>query len=1049
MADNLNLTLLDANVPSATGGPTNADGTESGDLIRAQDLTTGIKTPANTALAAIQVAFNALNGQVTTAEGLIAAVQSLSAANQSAAAVNAAAIAINVQEITTIENSLIPGLTLNGTPLLFQPDNTADVSGSTITGLPAAGLIQAFYAYEVTTGGTAFGVNVIAGDFIVATQLNPSLNTSQTGDWVVFSGAQRPSVLTVAQALLLQNFSRVGGRFDWNQNVFVNEANVQASDLPATGVPLALAYSDATTDPAQATARTRLFSNRALQLSNISDAGGVLALTLRTEVNSYSGFAPTLTSIAIEFGGSTFTFPLNQQADLDTIKTLKLTIPAADYSATKNVNANITLNYNYSGAHFDGSVTILALVFSNTGPLHDAVLAIAATEANAVQNALTPRIEALESEVATEEGINNVPRFEERISPLFRLNGREVNANEAYFASSQPANLAAMTRVSPEHSTFTATTTTVYVGVPGSDGKTHILRNTTTSVEQTLTPGAAQGDANLSVVSSFASLFIYEVTGIAVDDVLQVVDATVETLVKWPYDLDNLQQEADTLRSLIDNLAINNLPPGTLDWLLHILITEEANPTLQPTSFNFLSGDGSQPLASIETSPNAFSSGLKTSEEILPDGQTLDGLTGRKIAYAPAFHAASVADVVSAVNSGGTVTQEIVRRNGAVYEASIRIPGHGAGSRTAIRYPSPATRVSGEGIWQDIPTLTFRNGIPVPEADELFFTRNLPPSSRTLTIQYRGIANGNVFGAAQTTLANVGAGAGETATSFVLNDGGETATVEVRWYPNGRIRVSVTERVNAGLPTISSVQVILSWTEQVTTPAQADGLRRVVIADYIPDDTQLFMFAPEDDSSNRDASSTLHIATQNGVWDTQFTYDALFGSNNSGALRIARDAVAPGAPDPIFYNHRGVALREDLAASLFNVRAQPRNGLFRAIQGIQTVAQFSTPVKFPKRSTVTQATRNIDLSDLDEIIEVDTGSGSVALNILTNASLSLPIGFQFEVVATGPNNTTVNAVTGVTLNDVADGSVSVTGWASFIKYSVDEWRVRGDRGSVT
>ena len=97
------------------------------------------------------------------------------------------------------------------------------------------------------------------------------------------------------------------------------------------------------------------------------------------------------------------------------------------------------------------------------------------------------------------------------------------------------------------------------------------------------------------------------------------------------------------------------------------------------------------------------------------------------------------------------------------FNARQFVPAIPASTVTDIIYPAPSTRVSGAGIWINIPALTFVNGIPVPEADEVFFTRNIPATTIPVDIQYRGHANGNIFGAGTAKLA-----ANQNSISFVL-----------------------------------------------------------------------------------------------------------------------------------------------------------------------------------------------------------------------------------------------------------------------------------------
>ncbi len=1045
MADDLNLTALDDTTPSDTGGPTNPDGTPSGDVIQATDITNGVKTPVNVSFLQVQTQFNALNAEVADNTQDITDIVPILEAKTGDDRLSFTALK------DTPPNS---GVTLNGEPWLLQPE-TVDVSGGTISFSETVSQadIDEGFVYEVATGGSAFGETVSSGDLILAETDDPSLDTSGTTDWFVISEAATQG-LTADQALILSRFSRTGNRVDGDNQLFVNEANVRNNEVITTGLPLQLDYTDSTTDPTQSSSRQQVFDNQGIQTGNFDDAGGSLQISLLVQANSFSGFSPNLTALTINFGSHSFVFTLNVSGTDNTLITPTISVPPGDYSDVGGVSANITLDYQYSGAFFDGSITILDLTFRSTGPLHDAIARIARDEAGDVLNQLDPRILALEAEVATQGGQTAVPRFSERISPLIDVTTVEVAAEEAYFSTTQPTSLNDMTRVDPNHNTFTATATGIFVGVSGKDGHTHVLRNRTSGVEQTLTPAGALGDPNLSVVASFDGIFVYEVSGLVVNDVLEVVISSTATVVKWPYDINNLQDEIAAVREEINNLPLSPLARETIDWLLGIAIAEETSVSLQATARNVeLGEDGLTALASVEGQPNQIESGELESEQIKPDGVGDGEIRGRKIAYVPGTQTFPSTGVIVAVDDVGTVTQELIRRNGENYELTQFIPSVPATSRSVARYPAPSTKVAGPDIWQDIPTISFRNGVPVAVADELIFTRNLPPSGRNLTIQYRGVANGNFFGETNVVLAGVGNPSQDAITSFTLDDGGESARVEVQWVAaTDRIIVRVTENVHTGLPTISSVQVILSWSETVTTPAQAAGSRQIVIAPYVAGELQPFMFAPSDIRTDVRANGpadtrTLWVATQDGAWDSGYEYNTLFGDLDDGAL-VIRQPVPGFSNDAIFYNWQGKDLTADLVRSLYVIRDQPRNGLFNAVHSEETTATFSTPLKFPDRINAGAITRDIEEADLREVIVQDESAAST-VNIPADSTLALFDGFKTSIVAIGVGAVTLQAPAGVSLNNVPGGGTTVSGWADLTKLSSDEWWVRGDIGSIS
>jgi hypothetical protein len=215
------------------------------------------------------------------------------------------------------------------------------------------------------------------------------------------------------------------------------------------------------------------------------------------------------------------------------------------------------------------------------------------------------------------------------------------------------------------------------------------------------------------------------------------------------------------------------------------------------------------------------------------------------------------------------------------YLVNVRVPAQPQSTVSSTVYPAQPTLIAGPGIWQNIQTVDFVNGVPVPLAAEIFFTRNLPTVSSPLTIDYRGHANGNVFGTGQTTLAGVG-GPVDVSTTFTLSVGSETAQVEVLWRAAQRdIRVSATERTVLGLPTIDDVDVILSFTESRTIPATPATTRQVPI-ENLHNGFQVFAFRPG-------ANGNLFVVGDRTEIDTNRTYETWFGAALGGHLTVANE----------------------------------------------------------------------------------------------------------------------------------------------------------------
>ena len=160
------------------------------------------------------------------------------------------------------------------------------------------------FVVDDATGGTYFGRSIVKGDIIMAVVTNPSL-VSSSEDFVVFDSSQ--TAVPNDLLLLLRNTLRTGTRFDFNRNVFVDEANVISFTSMATQIQTAFPYF--TSGSGGPTGRTAVFANQNLQFSDLR--GGTLSLSIQFAANSQSGFLPELNNLVLDYSGTQFTFPLN------------------------------------------------------------------------------------------------------------------------------------------------------------------------------------------------------------------------------------------------------------------------------------------------------------------------------------------------------------------------------------------------------------------------------------------------------------------------------------------------------------------------------------------------------------------------------------------------------------------------------------------------------------------------------------------------------------------------------------------------------------------
>jgi hypothetical protein len=119
--------------------------------------------------------------------------------------------------------------------------------------------------------------------------------------------------------------------------------------------------------------------------------------------------------------------------------------------------------------------------------------------------------------------------------------------------------------------------------------------------------------------------------------------------------------------------------------------------------------------------------------------------------------------------------------------------------------------------------------------------------------------------------------------------------------------------------------------------------------------------------------------------------------------------------------------------------------------GNVTIEDNALPLISDLRPGITSVatSRNLALTDVRDILEIDTTSGAIVLTIPTNASEAFPIGTKIEAVLLNvTNSATITAAGTVTLNGVVDGSEVIVAAAyshvTLYKRGADDWIVYGD-----
>lgn len=782
------------------------------------------------------------------------------------------------------------------TPISDAITTTTELSGVTIV---------AGDAFLVEQGGDwgqySNDSTIPSGSILVALVNNASLvNELTNDDWLLLDNPR----VNAKSASFLANFAQDGVRFNGSRNVQVDPANVSETTSVASGLPLTRQI--LTGGGSGITFRSLRYNNVPLQFSDI--VGGQMTINISFNTLQSSGSLPELTEFIIELDDKSFTFPLSGISVDSGNALVTIEVAQLDFTSSLNTNANVILNYQFRGAMYNGSYTISGLTNSAKGRLNDAVTFIAQQEASLAEARVDTKLTSLAEDIDNDG--SSLEAIQQRISPYKDVTQFTPDSEVLFLDSTGsdlfPATLTELTSVSASNPRFTGGDVALYVATVA--GASYTLKNITQSTVLDLQDSEATVDLGESLNDGTSTYFVYRITGLTSGDVYEVDRVTSEQVVAWPDDINNLQDDIARIDAELEH-GVLNLP----DAVVHVLenqvdVAEEATPNILATDYNrSLSGNNTQTVF-YEPSPTTPGSGVTTSK---PFSDLSGNQVRRKLLYFPANTDYSNSAYLSAFD--GTTSRDLIEYVDGVFNAKVFVPAIPAGSVIDTIYPAQATRVSGAGIWQSLAATTTHNGFPEPIDDELFFTRNIPTTATNIAIQYRGHANGNIFGTGTTTLNGVG-GSAEVATTFTLDDGGEQVFVEVRYYPSTRrIRLSVTESVSAGLPTINDIQVILSYSNIRTVPSTPATVRDVPIEFEHPQG-QVFAIKPS-------STSTLIIVGDRTEIDTGYSYTTLFGGSEGGHL------VSTGENNT-FLNYENFDPISSTVTGLENHATLPQFGLF-------------------------------------------------------------------------------------------------------------------------
>ena len=574
-----------------------------------------------------------------------------------------------------------------------------------------------------------------------------------------------------------------------------------------------------------------------------------------------SGFPPDLTSIVLTWGAHSFTFPVDGIDAAGGQARVAVTVPNADYSAILNTNCDVTLNYQFRGDSFVGSFTIQGVMNERVGTLNQAVTDIAADQAALAQEKLEKDISTLAQNIDTDgEALNALLP---RISP-FRNQTVETPDVNALFGDSTgsdpfPTDLTNLSSVSPSNPRFTAGDVAVFVAVIA--GASYTLRNITQDTETPLLDSEASVTLGESRTIGNDTYFVFRVTGIAIGNVLEVERVTSERILAWPTDIKNLQDDVQRIDAELEH-ALLNLPEELVQVLENeVAVTEETTPTVVPTDYNDQLAGPTNTTQTVfyETNPNSPSGGFLDSKPI--NENSGNDRYRNKLIVVPAgttftFNPFLLAHDTTELNTLIEYDQNQFlpmcssRRYLQEAQAQLFIPHHQI-SFQVLASGKPSKRL----LFQMASLYRKRTNYFLPGT----FHRHQPRSQSNTVAMLT-----ETFLAAAQQHSQESAG-NEVATTFTLDDGSEVSTVEVRYYPSTRrIRVSVTEVVRVGLPTINDVQVILSFTETRTVPA-TPATTRMVFIENLHDGPQVFAIKPS-------STGTIIIVGDQAEVDTNFSH---------------------------------------------------------------------------------------------------------------------------------------------------------------------------------
>ncbi len=801
-------------------------------------------------------------------------------------------------------------------------------------------------AFLVETGGSWSGLTIPDNSILVAVVNGPSLlDSAANNDWLLLDNPR----VNAKSAALLANFIQDGILFSSTRNVQVDPSNVFEFSAMATGTPQTREIGTNT----QGSGRSVTYTDVPIQFTDL--VGGRLMINLNFNVETVTGFSPSFTSVRLQYpGGIEFTFPVNGTTNNGNY-TAAIDIPNVDYTSALNQGCTLTLFYDFFGQSFFGDYTVLGVINTSKGRLHDAISSLIITESVPLETRLQTQIDAITGELGEDEA--SFAAIQDRISPYRNNVSLSPDVNVRYLDSTGSDNfpsVSAMTAVNPLNTQYTMGTTAVFIAV--ATGVEQAVMNGGT--QTLLTSANAQTDPNLELGESETfegrTYFVYRLSNQAANDVIQTFDLTFVQVVAWQDDIDTLGADVDRIDAELEHAALN-LSDSLIDVLdNNVTVTEESNPTIVATEYNKSFSTNDTQTVFYETSPNSPSGGSHDSEAI--------SVSSIKLVVIPEDHVFSDGVILQA--NDGSTTIDLVNFVGGQLVANVFVPAVPSGSKTVTVHPLPATQAQRD--WYSLPlhTSDLRS-----EADEIFFTRNVPAAPTTLAFQYRYDANGG-HGATQTinlVISDIALDASVSA-SLSLPDG-ESVNVGFDWQASQR-RIRVTGTPFASDPNffIFDMEVSVTFTETRTTPATPETTRPVVIG--------LSRATGQDAviATKVSAGGDLILVGDVSEVDTNYAMTTLFGAGLVGNLTVFTELGT-------YLNYTQFTPSAQTVVSLENHATLPQFGLFTTEYTHDTVVTFDTQLQAHNSQG--------DIVNLgEELVLIDSGGDRWRLSVDANGDLS-------------------------------------------------------------